>query len=101
MEQKLEVLNEARNSIAMLKARLMGDYASERDIMNLIEDHDKFELAQNALMVTLCQYLNSHAELIRANNVECWGTRELLDYLTQRLASDDKLELDIDTRDVK
>lgn len=99
--QKLEVLNEARNSIAMLKARLMGDYKAERLLMDLIEDHDKFELAQNALMVTLCQYLDSHAELIRANGITCWSSKELLDYLTQRLASDDNLELDIDVKDIE
>ena len=100
MEAKIELLSEARNSVAALRARLNGDFATERFIMETIEDRDKYEIACHALMVTLCQYLDAHAQLLSSNGVPSCTSREILDYMTHVLAQHADLELDVDTRDV-
>jgi hypothetical protein len=101
MMQKLEVLDEARNSTAMLKARLMADYATERDLMSIIQDHDKFVLAQNALMVNLCQFIDQHCKALFDLGIKAWNSADIVEFLMHRMAELDNCELDIDTREVE
>lgn len=96
---KLDVLNESRNSIAMLRARLAGDFGLEREQMNLVEDAYKYIIAQNALLCTLCQIIDNDSGLLnQLNNNASYSlnANDVLDLLAKKLASHNKLEVDVD-----
>jgi hypothetical protein len=101
MMQKHEVLDEARNSVAMLKSRLMGDYENERLLMEIVTDPFNFVMAQNALMVSLTEIIDRYADyLMQYAGIKVNHSIEVIDALTQMLAAKQNLELDIDTREV-
>jgi hypothetical protein len=102
MQAKMDVLSEARNSLAMAKARITGDFQTERLVMDLIEDHGKLEIAQSAFITSLAGLIDRYAEyLSQYAGIKVNRSMEIIDALAHLLASEEHLILDVDSTDVE
>lgn len=98
---KLDVLDESKNAVAMLKARLNSEYVTERLLMDQVNDPYKFTMAQNSLLVNLCKIIDMHRDELMRQGIRAMSSHDAVNLMVNQLALMESLTIDVDVNDVK